>query len=151
MDSFSMFIVNNLPWFWLGITVLCIIIEGISMGTLTSIWFGCGAFVMIFLSFLPIPFRWQLLIFALLSLALLIFTRPFAVKKLKVKKTPTNSDSLIGKKVLVTEKITELEKGAVKVNGVIWTARSEDNSEIAKGAECTVTEIEGVTLVVKKI
>lgn len=121
------------------------------MGTLTSIWFGCGAFVMIFLSFLPIPFRWQLLIFAVLSLLLLIFTRPLAVKKLRVKKTPTNSDSLIGKKVLVTEKITELEKGAVKVNGVIWSARSEDNSEIAKGSECRVSEIEGVTLVVKKI
>lgn len=148
--DFSFWVLNNLPWFWLAVTVLCIIIEGISMGTLTSIWFGCGAFVMIFLSFLPIPFRWQLLIFAVLSLVLLIFTRPFAVKKLKVKKTPTNSDSLIGKKVLVTEKITELQKGAVKVNGVIWTARSADNSTIEKGTECTITEIEGVTLVVKR-
>ena len=151
MDSFSMSVLNKLPWFWLVVTVVCIIIEGISMGTLTSIWFGCGAFIMIFISFLPIPFRWQLLLFAVLSLLLLIFTRPFAVKKLKVKKTPTNSDSLIGKKVLVTEKITELEKGAVKVNGVIWSARSEDNSEIAKGSECSVAKIEGATLIVKKI
>ena len=138
MGSFSLFVLNNLPWFWLAVTVLCIIIEGISMGTLTSIWFGCGAFVMIFLSFLPIPFRWQLLIFVVLSLVLLIFTRPFAVKKLKVKKTPTNSDSLIGKKVLVTEKITELEKGAVKINGVIWTARSENSEGLPKGAEIKV-------------
>ncbi|MBQ7158796.1 MAG: NfeD family protein [Treponema sp.] len=151
MGSFSLFVLNNLPWFWLAVTVLCIIIEGISMGTLTSIWFGCGAFVMIFLSFLPIPFRWQLLIFVVLSLVLLIFTRPFAVKKLKVKKTPTNSDSLIGKKVLVTEKITELEKGAVKINGVIWTARSENSEGLPKGTECIVTNIEGATAVVKKI
>ena len=151
MGSFSLWVMNNLPWFWLAVTVLCIIIEGISMGTLTSIWFGCGAFVMIFLSFLPIPFRFQLLIFAVISLVLLIFTRPFAVKKLKVKKTPTNSDALIGKKVLVTEKITELQKGAVKLNGVVWTARSEDNSPIEKNAECIVTGIEGATAVVKKI
>ncbi|MBQ6782183.1 MAG: NfeD family protein [Treponema sp.] len=149
--DFSFWVLNNLPWFWLGVTVLCIIIEGISLGTLTSIWFGCGAFVMIFLSFLPIPFRFQLLIFVVTSLVLLIFTRPFAVKKLKVKKTPTNSDSLIGKKVLVTEKITELQKGTVKVNGVIWSAKSEDNTPIEKGAECIVTAIEGVTLAVKKI
>ena len=149
--DFSFWVLNNLPWFWLGVTVLCIIIEGISLGTLTSIWFGCGAFVMIFLSFLPIPFRFQLLIFVVTSLVLLIFTRPFAVKKLKVKKTPTNSDSLIGKKVLVTEKITELQKGTVKVNGVIWSAKSEDNTPIEKVAECIVTAIEGVTLAVKKI
>ena len=45
MDSFSMSVLNNLPWFWLVVTVVCIIIEGISMGTLTSIWFGCGAFI----------------------------------------------------------------------------------------------------------
>ena len=151
MDSFSLWVLNNLPWFWLSVTVLCILIEGISMGTLTSIWFGCGAFVMIFISFLPVPFKWQLLIFVILSLILLIFTRPFAVKKLKVKKTPTNSDSLIGKRVLVTEKITALEKGAVKVNGVVWSATSADNTEIEAGTECVITAIAGATVVVERI
>lgn len=147
MDTFSLFVLNNLPWFWLFVTVLCIVLEGLTQ-TLTTVWFGCGAFVLIFLSFTHLPFKWQLLIFVVLSLVLLIFTRPFAVKKLRVKKTPTNSDALIGKKVLVTEKITELQKGAVKVNGVIWSARSEDNTEIAKGTECIITGIEGATAVV---
>lgn len=150
MGSFSVFVLNNLPWFWLAVAVLCIAIEAMTQ-TLTTLWFGCGAFVLIFLSFLPIPFKWQLLLFVVISLVLLIFTRPFAVKKLKVKKTPTNSDALIGKKVLVTEKITELEKGAVKVNGVVWSARGENNAPLSKGEECIITEIEGATLVVKKV
>ena len=42
-----MFILNNLPWFWLIVVVLCIVIESLSMA-LTTIWFACGAFAMIF-------------------------------------------------------------------------------------------------------
>ncbi|MBD5428578.1 MAG: NfeD family protein [Treponema sp.] len=149
MDSVSFFLLNNLPWFWLAVAVLCIVLEGMTMA-LTTVWFGCSAFVLIFVSFLPVPFKWQLLLFVVLSLVLIVFTRPIAVKKLKVKNVPTNSDALVGKTVLVTEKITALQKGAVKVNGVTWSARSADGTEIARSAECVITKIEGATAVVTK-
>ena len=141
-----MLILNNLPWFWLIVVVLCIVIESLTMA-LTTIWFACGAFMMIFLSLAPIPFRWQLFIFVAISLALLIFTRPLAAKKL-AKKMPTNADSLIGKKVLVVQRMTELDKGAVKAGGIVWTARAEKGQRIEKGAECEVVRIEGNTAVV---
>ena len=138
---------NYMPWVWLGVAVLCLVIEGLTF-SLTTIWFALGAVVMIFLSLTHMSLQWQLLIFLVLSLLLLIFTRPFAIKKLHVKKTPTNSDALIGKKVIVTETITDLQKGAVKLNGVEWTASSADGSSIEKGTECTVTDIQGATAVV---
>lgn len=106
--------------------------------------------MMIFLSLAPIPFRWQLFIFVAISLVLLIFTRPLAAKKL-AKKMPTNADSLIGKKVLVVQRITEFDKGAVKAGGIVWTARSEKGETIEKGAECEVVRIEGNTAVVEPI
>lgn len=144
------FFLNHLPWFWLLICVLCILFEAATT-SLTTIWFACGSFVMIFLSFIKFPFGFQILIFALVSLLLLIFTRPFALKKLHIKKVATNSDRLIGRKCVVTQKITELEKGAVKIDGVEWSAESSDSSEIPKGSEVEITEIKGATLVVKKI
>ena len=105
---------------------------------------------MIFLSLAPIPFKWQLFIFVAISLALLVFTRPFAAKKL-AKKMPTNADSLIGKKVLVMERMTEFDKGAIKTGGIVWTARSEKGETIEKGAECEVVRLEGNTAVVVPI
>ena len=141
-----MFILNNLPWFWLIVVIVCIVIESLSMA-LTTIWFACGAFAMIFLSLAPIPFRWQLFIFVAISLTLLIFTRPLAAKKF-AKKTPTNADSLIGKKVLVVQRITEFDKGAVKAGGIVWTARAEKGQTIEKGAECEIVRLEGNTAVV---
>ena len=142
--------INYIPWVWLGLAIILIVIESITF-TLTTIWFALGALVMIFVSLTHIALKWQLLIFIVLSLLLLVFTRPFAVKKLKVKKTPMNSDSLEGKKVLVTQKITELEKGAIKINGTEWTASSADGSEIESGTECIIKEIQGATVIVEPI
>jgi hypothetical protein len=56
------------------------------------------------------------------------FTRPIAIKKFKMGGEKTNVDSLVGKCALVTKKITEFDRGEVKLNGLIWTARTEDGS-----------------------
>ena len=149
MNYFSALFLSNSPWLWLILTVIFIVIEAITF-SLTTVWFAGGALVLVFLSFFPIPFRWQILIFAVVSFTLLIFTRPFVVKKLRIKSVPMNSDGLIGKKVLVNEKISELEKGSVKVNGVVWSARTSDGSALEAGCECVIEAIEGATLVVSR-
>ena len=106
--------------------------------------------LMIFLSRTELPLRWQFLIFLLVTILLMIFTRPFAVKKLMLGRVTTNVNSLDGQEVLVVRKITQFEKGEVKAsNGVLWTAIGEGSEEIAKGAVCVVARVEGNTLVVK--
>lgn len=148
MNEIVLFFAENLPLFWLAVMIFCLIVEGLSQA-LTTIWFACGSLVMIFISFLPISFIWQLLVFMILSSLLLVFTRPFAVKKLHVKATPLNSDSLAGQKAVVVKDISEFNRGEIKINGVIWTAKSEDGSSLSEGQKCIIAGIEGATAIVK--
>jgi membrane protein implicated in regulation of membrane protease activity len=143
------FILQNLPWFWLGMAIIFTLIEVFTAG-LTTIWFAIGSIPMIFLSFLPIPFLYQVLIMLVISIVLLIFTRPFFVKKLNANKEKTNVDALIGKTALVTKKITKFEKGEVKIDGKIWTAKSVSDEDLDAGTECLLQSIEGVTAIVSK-
>jgi len=135
-------------WLWVALTVFFAVIEIFTLG-LTTIWFAIAALVMVFLSFLHIPLVFQVLIFLAISAVLLFFTRPIAVKKLKIGKVKTNVDSLAGKCALVTKKITEFDNGEVKINGIIWTARTEDGSTLTEGSKCEIVRIEGVHAIVK--
>ena len=82
----------------------------------------------------------------------LIFWRPIAVKYINNKAEKTNVDSLIGKKARVLEDIDNLNaKGQVYIDGMEWTARSEDGSEIKKDALVEVVAIEGVKAIVKQV
>ncbi|EPF28091.1 NfeD family protein [Treponema medium] len=146
----SMLLALYTPWFWFAIAVICAVIEGLTLG-LTTVWFSLSAILMIFISMLHPPFYVQCVLFALVALLLLFFTRPIALKLLHAKREKTNADSLIGKKALVLQTITEWEKGQVKINGIVWTAASVDGAAIPAGDECIIEKIEGVTLIVKKI
>jgi membrane protein implicated in regulation of membrane protease activity len=94
------------------------------------------------------PFVAQAAVFLAVSGILLVFTRPIAVKKLKSGRVKTNVNSLIGKEALVVKKITEFEKGEVKLNGQIWSAHAEDGSTIEENIKCRVVRIEGVQAIV---
>jgi len=137
-------------WIWVALVIIFSLIEVFTLG-LTTVWFALGALIMVFLSFFKIPLPIQILIFLFISAVLLIFTRPLAVKKLKIGKVKTNVDSLPGKHALVIKKIGEFETGEAKVNGQIWTARAENNAEIAEGAKCEILRIEGVQLIVRSL
>ena len=150
MDNIMTILSNNLPWFWVAITVICVVIETMTLA-LTTIWFGISAFVMVFLAFMPIPFAIQLFIFMVLSLILLIFTRPLVQKKLSQKKITTNYERVIGQIAVVTKKITAIDKGAIKINGMEWTAAVRENITLEKGSKCVIEEIAGVTAYVKQI
>jgi len=138
----------EMRWIWVALVVIFAVIEALTFG-LTTIWPALAAFVMVFLSFLKIPMPVQIIIFLLISAVLLYFTRPLAIKKFKTGKVKTNVDSLIGMHALVTKKISEFERGEVKLNGQFWTARSEDGSTINEGTKCEVVRIEGVHAIVR--
>ena len=144
------FFINFSSWIWLGILIVCIVIEAFTMG-LTTIWAGIAAIPLIFIARTGLPFKWQLLIFALITILLIVFTRPFAIKKLRIGKDKTNVNTMIGEEVLITKSITKFQKGQAKAkNGVVWTAKSEDESEIPEGSTCIITAVEGNTISVKK-
>ena len=137
----------NEAWIWLVLVVLFIFIET-STTALITVWFAIGAGIMIFVSFLPIPFVYQIVIFLAISILLLVLTRPILAKKLLANKEKTNVDSLIGKKALVVKTITQFEKGEIKVNGLVWSAQGDSNDIIEQNSECTIVRVEGVTAIV---
>ncbi len=150
MDSIISVLRDNLPWFWVAITIICVVIESLTLA-LTTIWFGISAFVMVFLAFTPLPFPAQLFIFVALAMVLLIFTRPVVKQKINQKKIATNYERIIGQIAVVTKKITALDKGSVKINGMEWTAAVREDVVLEEGSKCIVEEIAGVTAYVKSI
>ena len=150
MDSIVSVLADNLPWVWVAVTIICVIIESLTL-SLTTIWFGISAFVMVFLAFTPLPFPAQLFIFVVLAFVLLIFTRPVVKQKLNQKKIATNYERIIGQIAVVTKKITALDKGSVKINGMEWTAAVREDIVLEEGSKCIIEEIAGVTAYVKEI
>ncbi len=150
MDSIISVLADNLPWVWVAVTIICVVIESLTL-SLTTIWFGISAFAMVFLAFTPLPFVAQLFIFVLLAMLLLIFTRPLVKQKLNQKKIATNYERIIGQIAVVTKKITALDKGSVKINGMEWTAAVKEDITLEEGSKCIIEEIAGVTAYVKEI
>lgn len=137
-------------WAWLIIVAACVIIEASTMG-LTTIWFAIGALVAWFVYLTGLNLHVQIVIFLIVSIACLIFTRPIAVDKLKVGKTKTNLDSLIGETAKVETTINNYNnEGYVKVRGQVWSARSVDDETIEKDDLVVIKEIKGVKLIVKR-
>ena len=144
--------INDIPprWIWVGLTIIFALIEALTFG-LTTIWFAIAALVMVFLSFTNMHIAWQVLIFLVISATLLIFTRPVAIKKLKAGKVKTNVDSLVGKHAIVTRKMSDMEKGEIKINGLFWSAHCEGNNELKEGDKCIIVRIEGVRAIVSPL
>lgn len=137
-------------FFWFGAIVVFAILEMAST-QLISIWLAFGAIGALIAQMLGATVLVQWIVFVILSALLLVCTRPLTTKLLVKKITRTNSDKLIGKEAVVTEEIVNLQaKGAVKIDGKTWTARSvKEDTVISQGSIVLVREIEGVKLLVE--
>lgn len=135
---------------WLILFVVFAVLELISLG-LTCIWFAVGALAGCITALITDNWIIQSIVFIIVTVVVLIFLRPIAVKYINNKAEKNNVDSLIGKKAKVLEDIDNLNaKGQVSIDGMEWTARSEDGSEIKKDALVEVVAIEGVKAIVKQ-
>lgn len=136
---------------WLVLFIILIVIELATMG-LTTIWFAGGSVAGFIVSVLNGNIIFQILAFVIVSVVLLVFTRPFAVRYVNKNRAKTNVDSLIGKKAIVTKAIDNLQgQGQAVVNGLEWTARTDDDKlKIAEGKTVVIERISGVKLIVKE-
>lgn len=136
--------------FWLVLLIIAIVTEVLTLG-LTSIWFAGGALVSLLVTILRAPIWLQVILFFLVSLLLLFFTRPVAVKYFNRDRVKTNVESLIGRQAVVIGEIDNLQGiGQVTLNSQEWSARSvEDTVRIPVGCVVDVVAINGVKLMVK--
>ncbi len=135
---------------WLTILAVLIFIEIITLG-LTTIWFAGGALVAFIVSLFFDNLLVEIILFLVISLLLLYFTRPYVLKYFNPKRVKTNYEGVVGKEALVTITIDNIKaEGQVIVDGQEWTARSSDGDVIEKGTRVTVRDISGVKLIVLK-
>lgn len=137
--------------YWLAIFVILLIIEIVTMG-LTTIWFAGGALAAMAAGLIGFGTGIQILVFLVVSILLLVLTRPIAVKYFNQERQKTNAESLIGQQALVLEDIDTLQSaGLVEVRGQEWSAKTDEpNGKIAKNKVVVIEGIQGVKLIVRE-
>ena len=136
--------------YWLIALIVFLVIEAATLGRAT-IWFAGGALVALIAAMCGAGLGIQVASFLVVSLVLLIFTRPLAVRFLNKDTLKTNVDRVVGMEGVVTEEISNLAgTGRVSLGGNMWTARTEnEGGTIPVDAVVTVLRVEGVKLIVK--
>lgn len=137
--------------YWLAIFVILLIIEIVTMG-LTTIWFAGGALAAMAAGLIGFGTGIQILVFLVVSILLLVLTRPIAVKYFNQERQKTNAESLIGQQALVLEDIDTLQSaGLVEVRGQEWSAKTDEpDGRIAKNKVVVIEGIQGVKLIVRE-
>lgn len=131
--------------------ILAIVFLAVEFGTvaLISLWFVGGSVAALAVCLLGGPLWLQVLVFGLISLALLLLVRPFLKKYIDPKKVRTNVDAMRGRQDVLLDTVDNLAAtGSLELSGVVWTARSADGSVIPAGTVVTVQGVEGVKLLV---
>ena len=136
--------------FWGVVFVISLIAEIASM-QLISIWFTVGSVGAFIAAMKGVGFPGQLGIFVIISLALLLVTRPL-LARLRVNQEPrTNADKNIGETaVIIEEDNSALGTGRARIGGVDWIAVSETGEILPAEAIVTVTRVEGAKLFVRR-
>lgn len=133
---------------WLVLIAVFIIIEIATLG-LTTIWFAGGALVAFLAGLCGANETIQIVLFFVVSIALLFCVRPSACKKFNSKRVKTNVEGFVGMEGKVLERIDNFnQKGNVLLDGKEWTARSIDDTIIEAGEKVYVVKISGVKLFV---
>ncbi len=87
-------------------------------------------------------------VFAVVSIGLVTFARPWLKHRMHGALIHTNADALIGRKAVAVSMVDQ-NGGQVKLDGDLWSARAfDDKKEISPGASVTIVEISGATAVV---
>ena len=136
--------------YWLVLFVILLIIEILTMG-LTTIWFAAGALVAFLAGWLGFGLAVQIVVLLVVSVELLLLTRPIAVKYFNQERQKTNAESLIGQQGLVVEEVDTIHaKGVVEVKGQEWSAKTDEpDGRVPKNTVVVIDGIQGVHLIVR--
>jgi membrane protein implicated in regulation of membrane protease activity len=134
---------------WILVAIICGAIEIFTVG-FWFLWLAIAAVaVALLVQFGLLPtLEIQLLIFAIFTLLLIIFTRPLIMRFVKSNDKVSNVKALIGQHGITITPIVPMQFGQVKVNGEVWTAIAEE--ELEENIRVEVIGIDGVKLLVKK-
>lgn len=136
--------------FWLILAACMAVLEAVTT-QLVSIWFVVGALSSCITSLITDNIIIQVIVFVVVSALAVILTRPLVKRITFFKKSKTNSDRFIGQTGVVISPINnETATGQVRVGSSIWSAKTEDGSQLEKDTPVYICDIQGVKLVVKR-
>lgn len=138
---------------WLIVFVVMLIIEAATTA-LATVWFAAGALVAMIMDLCGAPHNLQIIVMAAVSVVTfaicMIWIRPKLESLRRANIQRTNADRLIGMEGVVIIPVNPVEgKGQVKVEGQVWSAKSE--REISEGTTVKIRAIEGVKLIVDPV
>ncbi|MGO5052871.1 NfeD family protein [Lachnospiraceae bacterium LCP25S3_G4] len=137
--------------YWLVLFIILLVIEIFTMG-LTTIWFAGGALCSFIAALLGFGVPVQIAVFLIISILLLVITRPIVMKYFNQEREKTNAESLIGQNAIVLEDVEDIQGvGRVIVNGQEWSAKLDEiNEKLKKDDVVSIIGIQGVKLIVTK-
>ncbi len=138
---------------WLIVFVVMLVIEAATTA-LATVWFAAGALVAMIMDLCGAPHNLQIIVMAAVSvvtfLICMIWIRPKLESLRRANVQRTNADRLIGMEGVVIVPVNPVEgKGQVKVEGQVWSAKSE--GAIEEGTTVKIRAIEGVKLIVEPV
>ena len=134
---------------WMIFAALMIIGEIFTAGFFI-LWFGIGAIAAGLMAVFGLGTGWQLGVFVVVSLVLLLVSRKFADKISKPQPDGIGADRFVGQKAVVLKEINNLANtGIVRLGKEEWRAESNNDENIPVNAKVEVLETSGTHLVVK--
>ena len=145
------FLVENLWMLWTLVAMVCFVMEMVS-GDFYITCFGIGALVSVAVSFLPLPFWVQIVVFACASIASIFLLRPILLEVINRNRDhrESNMDAVIGRLGYVSETILAGRHGRVSIDGDDWKAVSDDVADIEAGQRVKVVAHESIILKVER-
>lgn len=135
-------------WWW-GAALLLVVIEIVSLD-LVLLMFAGGAVAAGVATMLGAPFPLQIVVFAAVSVLLLVSLRPWMLRHLRdrVPLIETNAAAQVGRLAMVVQDV-DAHGGRIKLSGEVWSARSaHEGVRHPLGTEVRVVAIDGATAVV---
>ncbi len=133
---------------WLVAGILLVVGEIFTPGFVLAC-FSIGCFAAAITAALDFNLTVQLLAFSGTTFFVFLSIRPFLFKfrAKPEQEVRTNVARLVGMPAIVLEEISDLQ-GEVKLNGEVWTSRSEGGQIFPAGAKVRVLRVEGNKLIV---
>lgn len=132
---------------WAVILVGTILVE-FETSDLVTIWFSVGAIAALIAAALNVPIVGQVAIFIVVSLVLLVLTRPMTKRFMDKEVVKTNADRMVGMHGVVITEIPFDGKGEIRVDSQIWRAFSTKKDPIKVGTRVVILDIVGNKLLV---
>jgi hypothetical protein len=139
-------------WIWMVSGLFLMVLEVATPGGFWFLFFGFSALLVgIAAGLAPDLALWiQVLIFAALSVVLLLFFRGPMLRRMQASTSSQPPvEDLIDELAVPLEDMAPGATGRVELRGTPWTARNAGVEPIPRGARCRVTHVDGLTVTVR--